>query len=300
MSTTDTVSSVMSLSDVGQIAPGFSHTRSGPFGHSASDVQDFLNEYNLERDSQHRILTRNYRTPSVSGAWSQPSRSNTTSIMDNRSISYQPTVRTGSVPGLTNGGTSATDSSICTDDSSVLRDNPNVLQADQDGVLRRLSPERPRAVYPCSFYFLCCTDRFDDVGAWYTHCLSHFRGNEPPKIVQCPYCTTYGPYRFHDGREAWKSRMDHIINSHFRTGIPLSIVRPDFELFKHLWQKRIVNDAERQELNAYHTLSAAPNSYYTLTQGSSAEERRRSEQQRQRTRGDRRTGYYVTPRTLHE
>lgn len=295
----------MSLSDAGQNIGYISGRQSG----SPSEIREFIHQYENRPDARNSILRSSYGWNTVQEPSQLPpsyrNRATSSSVMatpslyrrTDRSTSLDESTTGGtSVPGLTNGGTSASGSSVCTGDSSLLL-NQNVLTVDQDGALTHIPPAQPRPIYPCSFHFLRCPYWFDNVGEWYTHCLSHFRGHEPPKTVRCPYCTTFGPYQFPNGLEAWRSRMNHIANAHVRTGVLPPTVRPDIELFQHLWRKRIINDAESKELYAHHTLSEAPP--YTLTQGSSAEERRRPEHQRQRRPGERRASDRAVRRNFY-
>jgi hypothetical protein len=95
-------------------------------------------------------------------------------------------------------------------------------------------------VFACSFWFLSCTRTFHNSNDWRRHCLSHFKGEEPPNSVQCPLCDNF-KYNGTDGWTAWNYRQSHLASHHLQ-GQPLSTSRPDFDLFQHLWRKRLIND----------------------------------------------------------
>lgn len=56
-------------------------------------------------------------------------------------------------------------------------------------------------LYECAFWFLSCTYISGNEEEWMNHCLSHFRGQEPPTSVQCPLCEFHGTWG--DGQTAW-------------------------------------------------------------------------------------------------
>jgi len=53
---------------------------------------------------------------------------------------------------------------------------------------------------------------------------------------------------------------------HMRNGQTLATSRPDFHLFKYLWQQRVINDIDYQELMGNYHLEHAPRSF-VLTNG---------------------------------
>ncbi|KAI9665978.1 MAG: hypothetical protein M1821_003913 [Bathelium mastoideum] len=271
-------------------------------GNPLHGLPQFLYSYHARGDFQSRLMAQNYNVPPASIPQS-PSRFPAPARGPAPTLSTYPqrTNETASLPALTNGASSQADSSLCTDDaSSVLGPTRNFLETDQDGALRNDVPEqRQRTVFPCCFYFLRCVYYFYDMEEWKTHCLSHFHRHEPPATVRCPYCDAFGPRRYNSGPIAWEERMRHIAEHHIQEGLVQRRPRPDFDLFLHLWQRRIINDAQYVELKGNHILSDAP-APYTVTQGLQADERRRSEQRRQIRRGDRSAGNQAPPRTSRE
>ncbi|KAK8174313.1 hypothetical protein IWX90DRAFT_357786, partial [Phyllosticta citrichinensis] len=140
-----------------------------------------------------------------------------------------------------------------------------VLEEGHDGVLQvpSASPSSPHTttaiIYDCAFSFLGC--RYYAAAApatasaeaeWKTHVLSHFHTHSPPRKVSCPLCD-WGFEHASDGSRAWDVRMNHVA-AHHRAGQRLSLSTDgawvDSNLFRYLWQKRIISDAEYQDLSS--------------------------------------------------
>ena len=167
-----------------------------------------------------------------------------------------------------------TETSISTGLASRFSGVP--LLEDNNGVLER-HPNHRAPVFECVFWFLSCTYMSDDEEEWKTHCLSHFRGEEPPRSVQCPLCDFHGTWD--DGWDAWDARMEHIACCHALLGETLKRSRPDFHLFTHLWQKRIIDDQDLKELKGGNHNLARPPSNYTLTNSRRERDARRQRSQ---------------------
>ena len=72
--------------------------------------------------------------------------------------------------------------------------------------------------------------------------------------------------------------MEHIAGRHMMLGETLRTSRPDFHLFQHLWQKRLMDDHDLKELKGgNHNLTGVPINFVT-THG-----RRDRDGRRQRT-----------------
>ena len=136
---------------------------------------------------------------------------------------------------------------------------PYIVEPDESGALIQVIPKTtPKTTYPCCFYFLRCDHSFDSIEDWETHCLSHFRGHSPPKTVQCPYCDWFGIRTFNNASEAWQTRIRHIVYHHDQEGLTIREARPDFRLFRHLWNKKIINGDQLQSLMRYpHSLESS-------------------------------------------
>lgn len=158
----------------------------------------------------------------------------------------------------TNTEATPTETSISTGLASHFSGVP--LLEDNNGVLEQPRAQMRAPVYECAFWFLSCGCIFADKEEWETHCLSHFRGEEPPRSVQCPLCewaTTCN-----DGWTSWELRMQHLAYEHNMLGQTLRTSRPDFMLFQHLWQKRLIDDQDLKELKGgNHNLSRPPGNF---------------------------------------
>jgi hypothetical protein len=134
------------------------------------------------------------------------------------------------------------------------------LLEENNGVLELPRTQVRTPVYECAFWFLSCGALFADREDWETHCLSHFRGEEPPHSVQCPLCEwamTSG-----DGWTSWYWRMQHLSSAHTMLGQTLRTSRPDFALFQHLWHKRLIDAHDLKELKGgNHNLTSPPGNF---------------------------------------
>jgi hypothetical protein len=130
-------------------------------------------------------------------------------------------------------------------------DAVSLLQAE--GVLEgaevlespRISSRGPLA-FECTFWFLSCGFASNEHDEWRHHCLSHFRGEEPPRYVRCPLCNDFEHYGA-NGWIAWDYRQNHLASHH--RGQTLTTSQPDFHLFQHLWRKRLISDQELKTLS---------------------------------------------------
>lgn len=182
-----------------------------------------------------------------------------------------------------------TETSISTGLASHFHGVP--LLEEENGVLVRQQLNNPRPIFECAFWFLNCSYISEDEEEWTTHCLSHFRGEEPPKSIRCPLCDFQGTWD--DGSTAWHARMEHIAVSHAMRGETLRTSRPDFHLFQHLWQKRLIDDQDLKELKGgNHNLTRTPSNFTTTN----APLRSNGPRQRDRTRGSQHVGHYSRSR----
>lgn len=167
-------------------------------------------------------------------------------------------------------GTSVADESASTDLVGLCTGFR--LLEDNNGVLEQPLDEVGMPKYECLFWFLKCGYLSQDREEWETHCLSHFYGEEPPRSVSCPLCDW--EESLDSGSTAWDLKMKHIADEHFQYGQNLSASRPDFHLFTHLWQKRLIDDQDLKELKGgNHNLSHAPSNFVTTGGPGSRRER---------------------------
>jgi hypothetical protein len=165
------------------------------------------------------------------------------------------------------------ETSSSTESVSYLQGYP--LLEDVNGILVVPAGEHRPPIYECSFWFLNCSYVSRDAEEWKTHCQGHFRGEEPPRTVQCPLCDDF-QYTFEDGWTAWNHRMEHVESFHHNSGQTLRSSRPDFHLFEYLWQKRLIDDQDLKELKGgNHNLTSAPPNF-TVTNGWRTRSGRRS------------------------
>ncbi|KAK7635928.1 hypothetical protein IWX48DRAFT_18596 [Phyllosticta citricarpa] len=209
------------------------------------------------------------------------------------------------VPSLDYDASSVAESSVNTFKSGQ-GPTARLLEEGHDGVLQipsssnatttttthpLLSPHQTNTIiYDCAFSFLGCTylaisnttttsslssPPSDAEQEWKTHVLSHFHSHLPPRNVSCPLCD-WG-FAHASGARAWDCRMNHVA-AHHRAGQRLDVSSSgggdggwiDSGLFRYLWQKRIISDAEYQDLSCGGALRGPR----TATMGAQAEGRR--------------------------
>jgi hypothetical protein len=187
-------------------------------------------------------------------------KSSQSSMAGGAILHHQPTASAPSLRySFTTTEATPTETSISTGLAGQFPGVP-LLEENAHGIL-----EVPRAaltlpVYECAFWFLSCPYVSTDQAEWETHCLSHFRGEEPPSTSQCPLCDW--TYTHDDGRTSWHWRMQHLAFEHTMLGHTLRTSRPDFNLFRFLWNRRLIDDEDLKELNGgNHNLTNVPGSF---------------------------------------
>lgn len=226
------------------------------------------------RDFHSRLVRLSHPLPSSDGLHlssfygssppkSPPSQQSSSSMAP--ACVHQPSTASTRPPSLYNySEATPTETSISTGLASHFSGVP--LLDDNNGVLVRRENNIQRPVFECCFWFLNCSYLSNNQEEWQIHCLSHFRGEEPPKSVKCPLCDDF-KYTSENGWYSWSLRMDHVAYHHSVLGDTLRTSRPDFHLFQHLWQKRIIDDADLKELKGgNHNLTRQPNNF-TVTNG---------------------------------
>jgi len=170
-----------------------------------------------------------------------------------------------SVPSLIRSSSSSTTVSDDTNSVEVPipRQGVQLLVPDGVEVLEEDKPSSP--TFQCCFWFLNCYFESSNEEEWNTHCLHHFKGARPPRTNHCPLCEA--SFFDSDGRDSWNKRMAHMA-AHMRNGLTLERSRPEFHLFKYLWQQRVIGDIDYQELMGNYHLEHAPRPF-VLTNGPS-------------------------------
>jgi hypothetical protein len=152
------------------------------------------------------------------------------------------------VPALVSEGAqsmSTSTDSVNTGLASVLG-GVNLLDEVDEGILVAPATTVPDTYYVCIFHLLDCQVAFHDVETWRIHMLSHFRGHASPTKAQCPYCPWKTSHAKRD--EAWNRMLTHVSTSHSLKAGSVEQARPDFDLFKFLWNRRIISDVQYRTL----------------------------------------------------
>ena len=97
----------------------------------------------------------------------------------------------------------------------------------------------------CPFNFLSCNELFSDIGEWFDHSIEHFGTAGAPHSSQCCFCDKQ--FSNPPSVSSWKQRMMHVAEHHIN-GCKLAHARPDFKLYIYLWNRRLISDADYQEL----------------------------------------------------
>lgn len=152
------------------------------------------------------------------------------------------------IPSLDRSFTTVSSEPSCTNTdqkSEIYRILQSVISDDRLERSGNTARTRPTVViYQCVFKFLGCIDGFHDEEDWKTHSQSHFRTHAPPQFAQCSMCD----WKVSGCSEAWALRMVHVAD-HYSNGQRLEApYRPDAELYKHLFNKRLVTGVQYQEL----------------------------------------------------
>jgi len=130
----------------------------------------------------------------------------------------------------------------------------NVLE-DLDSSFQELAVQRT-PTFQCCYSFLGCSYASPDLKEWDTHCQYHLRGNLP-KSTRCPFQCEWD-VTARTGQEAWSRRWAHIIHDHSTTQRFMPCRKPDPGLLRHLWNCRIISDAELKELREQGCLAERP------------------------------------------
>jgi len=167
-----------------------------------------------------------------------------------------------SLAGLTNAPSSGAPESVSSSQGYRWTEyNARLLTPDNAGALTlsRLpifrDTERDPPVLQCPFSFLYCTKHYamENLNEWFEHSLSHFtqvrgrrpRSTLPPTSCECCFCEM--SFENMDGLACWVERMKHVA-WHHHAGHSLSHARPDFKLFRYLYEEEIIDNAEYREL----------------------------------------------------
>ena len=186
-----------------------------------------------------------------------------------------------SLAALTQTSTVASPSSASSAMGGRALGSGRILTPDGYGALQ-VPPLSPTVVFECPFQFNRCLLTFNNFHDWFDHSLTHFGRYDPPTKNKCCFCDR--KFNAVDGMTSWNERMNEIA-LHHRLGHKLAHAQPDFELFKYLWDKKLIDDAHYKSLmgakglSAYSTPPTSPSSpsasssfgtVYTVTHDSRA------------------------------
>ncbi|KAK8199481.1 uncharacterized protein BKA78DRAFT_8318 [Phyllosticta capitalensis] len=107
--------------------------------------------------------------------------------------------------------------------------------------------------FQCAFEFMGCpyVVTQSNEREWKKHVLSHFLNHKPPRHVACPFPGCDWGWEDEDDSRSWDIRMNHVA-AHHRAGQRLERSPEarnfDSNLIRYLWQKRIISDAEYEDL----------------------------------------------------
>lgn len=154
---------------------------------------------------------------------------------------------------------------------AYLIDHPSVIPAHRPSerhVHKTNQSKTLRPLFQCAFWFLCCDFTTEDQEEWRAHCLSHFRGEEPPQSIHCGLCDEH----FHKGNgwTTWDIYMDHLAD-HYFNGQNLGASQPNYDILRYLWSKRLINDADYIDLQA----GKPPSCFLVMKEGNPKEKRAR-------------------------
>ena len=184
-----------------------------------------------------------YQVPNYHG---MPRGSTRTSMLLSGSTRTRGSLSTSQdLPALTTPSSRSTAGSVASSMGMRALANQRILDvSDADGGALVL----PQVIEPleCPFNFLLCSYAFTSFEDWFRHSLSHFRHVGPPKANQCCFCDM--PFNSLNGLRSWQDRMEHIAYVHHQHGHRLAHARPDFQLYKYLWDQRLISDADYRDL----------------------------------------------------
>lgn len=149
-----------------------------------------------------------------------------------------------SLAALTHASSAASPSSAPSAMGARATGTGRVLSHDPHGALQ-VPPHNPTVILECPFQFNGCILTFISFRQWFDHSLTHFGSCGPSPRNKCCFCDR--TFNAVDGMTSWTKRMTEIAQHH-AYGCRLAHARPDFDLFKYLWGKRLIDDAHYKDL----------------------------------------------------
>ena len=136
--------------------------------------------------------------------------------------------------------------------------------------------------YECPFNLLQCSREFaaSHIEPWIEHSLEHFvtdegvsRHVDPPTSNSCPFCDE--TFYHASGIASWTHRMRHVARHH-QIGHSLAHGRPDFVLYRYLWQIGVIDTSAYREIvgtaaDASRSISGQASPPISISSGSTTE-----------------------------
>ena len=171
------------------------------------------------------------------------------SVRTSMQVSGSDHTRQNSLPALSSTASQPESTIPSSVGGRQLEQEQRILEPGPDGTLLVTAP--PRGPLECPFNLLYCLKDFASERDWVNHSLTHFTsGNRvvgPPNRSKCCFCDA-PPFESDNALESWGQRMQHV-QLHHQLGHRLAIARPDFELFKYLYDKDLISVDTYKDLN---------------------------------------------------
>ena len=226
-------------------------------------VQPRIQELDTDKDTpgpDFAIRAYEFRGGPASIPRSLPSGCSSMAFMDESFTSL--------TPSLSSGSSIESDSSMRSSTAgSIVRSGPfdtEGFYVDESKRPRVLLGRQP-TLNSCLYRFLGCNETsFEDAKGWYEHSKSHFRGHTPPNSLHCPYSSCSWNISGANGEESWRRRWAHLEADHDLLGDGEALCeKRDSQLFEHLWNTRVINSVQLQELRRSGRLGADRQPYVT-------------------------------------
>ena len=179
----------------------------------------------------------------------QQTRSRATSMLPSGNSEAS---RHSSLPALTIATSHTTSSVASSMGIRASQDQQRILEQEPGGALV-VPPLRGQRILECPFNVaFFCPLTFSNEEDWLKHSLEHFCTKErtkriinPPTSNQCCFCDA----KFHSSTpfKSWGERMHHVCLHHC-LGHRLGHARPDFPLFRYLFDNRLISNADYRDL----------------------------------------------------
>ena len=164
-------------------------------------------------------------------------------------MSAPSTTASDAFPSLTRGQSEFSFGvSVHTDIADEVMGNGYLLE-EHEGILILPTRYQPDADILCPFQVLDCMEMFADILSFKTHVFSHFRGFPLPPKAACFLCdNVYTQTPEDDQALAWNNMLSHLVRHHFRQGERLATLRPNFDLMRWMFARRLISSSQFKRL----------------------------------------------------